>query len=205
VEASFLDGSEEVTRLQLVRPRARRGPVRRDEVFEQPRDVAPISIPRVPDQADAAVRPEDAVQLRYRLVVAEPVECLADRDCVDGAVAERDRFGGADQRLDARQHPPQLAEHLLAGLDRDDVRAARQQRTGELSGSRTEVEHRPPRPQVELVDEPRDSVGRILRPGPLVHVGHELEGAGVWMLQLSQGVDRSTPQRSRASFARAAV
>ena len=54
----------------------------------------------------------------------------------------------------------------------------------QLAGTGAEIEHCATRGQSELVRDPRDGVGRILRPRALVEVGHLFERPRVWVLQL---------------------
>src|SRR6266576_864895 len=49
----------------------------------------------VPEQGDVAGLAKNAKQLGYGFAVAKPVERLADCDCVDACVRQRDRFGRA--------------------------------------------------------------------------------------------------------------
>ena len=99
------------------------------------------------------------------------MERLRHRDGVDPAVRERDALGRPREHRDRRHAPLQLGAHLAQRLDRDDVRAARDEQPGQLPGARGEVEHGAARAQLELLDDARDRRGRIVGPPALVDVG----------------------------------
>ncbi len=59
----------------------------------EPRDPGNRRVADVPEEAEPATGPQDAVDLAKRLVSSEPVERLADGDGVHSVGAERDRLG----------------------------------------------------------------------------------------------------------------
>src|SRR5687767_15739519 len=95
-----------------------------------------LEISPVPEQRQAAARPEYASDLRHRLVGAEPVEGLRACDSVDAAVRERDRLCCAGKSLDTRHSPLELGAHRVDRLDGDDVRSERDELPRELSRAR---------------------------------------------------------------------
>ena len=97
----------------------------------------------VEDDPQASAGPEDAVDLGERLVTAEPVEGLADRDRIDARVVERDRLRGSRVRRHAGKRPLERGAHLGDGLDRDHGRPGADQQRGQLPGAGGEVEDDP--------------------------------------------------------------
>jgi hypothetical protein len=122
------------------------------------------------------------VDLGHRFVVAEPVERLADHDHIDPVVPKRDRFRTTVQRFRAWNRSLELAQHRLAGLDRDDVCTGGHEGSRQLPGPRAEVEDLSARTQVESLSKPLDRVARIIGSSALVQVGNELERTGLRML-----------------------
>ena len=124
------------------------------------------------------------MQLGQSLVVAEPVEGLADREGVDARIGKRDRLRRAENCLGLRDGPPELCEHRLPRLDGDHLRFRRNERTRQLAGSGAEIDYHSTVTEIELVGEPLDRLRRILRPRALVQVGNELERARIRMLKV---------------------
>src|SRR5207248_2055894 len=110
-----------------------------DDLRERGLERMPL-VPRVPDQREAAPGTQHTVDLAQGLVSAEPVKCLADGDRVDIAVRERDPFCSSSERGDARHLRLELRPHLADGLERDEVRAAREEQARELSGAGRQIE-----------------------------------------------------------------
>ena len=79
----------------------------------------------VPDERDTSARAQHAVDLAQRLVLPEPVERLADRHRVDGAIDERYALGCTGERRDLRNVLLELTPHLEHGLDGDQGGTAR--------------------------------------------------------------------------------
>ena len=75
---------------------------------------------------------------RHRRV--EPVEGLSDDDAVDCGVFHRNRDVATVEDVDGRQSLAQDLAHAGRRLDRRDLRAERNQLTGEYSGARPQVE-----------------------------------------------------------------
>ena len=115
------------------------------------------------------------MELGDRLLVAEPVEPLSDRDRVDAVLRQRNAFCGSAYCFDARNRLHQLGTHRVTGLDGDDVRTRLEQRARQLAGSGREIEHSPARPQVQLLGEPGDGCRWIARPRAFVEIRDELE------------------------------
>jgi hypothetical protein len=140
-------------------------------------------VPQVPDERDPPARSNDAVQLRQRLVRAEPVERLPDRRGVDRRVRERDRLGRARERFDVRQNPLEHAAHLVAGLDGDDLHAERQQPPRELARAGAEVEHPRSRAEAEPLGDPADRLVGVRGPAALVDLRDGLEAVTALLLR----------------------
>ena len=115
------------------------------------------------------------MELGQSLVVAEPVERLADRDAVDARVGQRDRLGRTEQRLGLGHGSAQLRQHLLAGLHGDHPCACGHERARQLAGAGAEVEHGSAGAKVELSDDPRDRLVWVFGPRALVEIGDQLE------------------------------
>ena len=75
----------------------------------------------IPAEAEAAARPQDAVDLRQRLLELEPVDARAGDDRIGDAVPEGDRLGRAFHALLAQL--AQDRQHPRVRLDRDDPHA----------------------------------------------------------------------------------
>ena len=75
------------------------------------------------------------MHLAQGLVRVEPVERLADGDRVHGAVGERDR-SAVPSSASTPGRLLELVPHLGIRLDRDDVRAARDEQARQLAGAR---------------------------------------------------------------------
>ena len=68
------------------------------------------------------------------------MERLADEDCVDRAVVERDRLGGAVERRRLGHDALEHGAHLGQRLDREHVRIAAHKLARQLAGAGGEVE-----------------------------------------------------------------
>ncbi len=134
-----------------------------------------VEVPAVPEQREAAARTEDAADLRYRLARPEPVERLCARDCVDATVSERDRLGGAGERLDFRDGALELGAHGVDRLDGDDAGSQRDELAGELARACGEVEHIAAGADAEPLRDPGHRVVRVARTRPLVDLGGRRE------------------------------
>src|SRR2546421_972457 len=132
-------------------------------------------VPRVPDQRETAPGTQHTVDLAQSLVSVEPVECLGDRDRVDIPVRERDPFCSSSERGDARHLRLQLRPHLADGLERDEVRAAREEQARELSGAGRQIQRRAPPAELEPGHDPGDRLGGVVGTAPLVDVGRSRE------------------------------
>ena len=102
---------------------------------------------------------------------AEPVERLARRSRRRRSVRERDRLGGAVERVDVGERREQLLAHLVDRLDGD--HAGR--RKGRARGSACRCRRRGrarsrPGSSREALDDPRDRLVGIARPAALVRV-----------------------------------
>ena len=140
----------------------------RDDVggpVEQPIEVGDPGhrpVAQVPDEPEHAARAQDARDLGARRPRLEPVERLRDEHRVGARIGERDRLGRARQRLDVREPGPERGAHLVVGLDRDDRRAALDDRLGQLPGSGREIDHLAAGRGLE---EPLDRGRRVARAG----------------------------------------
>ena len=121
--------------------------------------------PAVPHERERAAGAQHALDLGQRHRPVEPMEGLADGHDVGAVIGERHGLGraveGAGRRTDG-------GAHLGHGLDRDHLAAQRGQRAGELAAARGEIDHRAPGAQIELLRQPRDRLGRVLRARTLV-------------------------------------
>ena len=118
----------------------------------------------VPHESEHAARPQHARDLGHRALGLEPVPRLARDDRVDRVVLDGDVLGGAEDARHAGHGDLELLEHLLDGVDGDDVAVERDERLGELAGAGAEVEH-----AHGVADEPCDRLDRVAGSGLVVH------------------------------------
>ena len=83
---------------------------------------------------------------------------LAGDDGVDRAILDGDVLGRAEDAGHARHGDLELIEHLLDGIDGDDVTVELDERLGELAGAGAEVEY-----ARRVADEPFDRRGGVAR------------------------------------------
>ena len=138
------------------------------------RDPVDALVANVPHDAQPAVRPKNAMDLRQSFVVLEPVERLGDDDGGNRMVFERHLFGRPVDRAHVRQRGNQLRAHTFDRLDRDDVETPRDQCARHLPRPGGKVDHGI-RTGVQTIDQPMDRRVRIAGPRALVHVGGSVE------------------------------
>jgi hypothetical protein len=153
--------------------------------FGAPRRGAVVLYPVVPEQGEAAARPDHAGELGDRARRVEPVEGVGADDGVQRRVREREHLGGGVDRLDARKLRPQAPAQTAERLHRDDVEARREQRTGQLARARADVGDAGATREPEALRDSRDHFGRVAGAAELVllrHVGEagdeRMEGHG---------------------------
>src|SRR5581483_927340 len=119
------------------------GAAQRGEELLHPALHRVAEVAHVPEEREATVGPQHAVELRQRTLVVEPVERLRDRHDVDARVRERQLLRRPVERLDALE----LRPHLRNRLDREHARARTGQEPRQLPRAGSDVGDRPPRPE----------------------------------------------------------
>ena len=133
-------------------------------------------VAHVPDQRDAAARPEDALQLGQGAIGIEPVERLRRRDGVGGPVVERDRLRRPLDDLgvdDALEDLPHLGDRL----DARHAQTARDELPRELARAGSDVDDVRARLELEHLDDVVERGRRVVGARLLVHLGRRLEAA----------------------------
>ena len=89
------------------------------------------------------------------------MECLGAEDGVDGVRVERDCLRAAREGLGLRNNLFEHLAHHVVRLDRDDLREAGHEVTGQLAGAGAEIEHGRINRQLEFA---HHEVDQLLRP-----------------------------------------
>ncbi len=110
----------------------------------------------------------DARELGDRAVVVEPVERLRDGHRVERGVAERELLGGAREHRDAGNRCAEEVAHARHRFGGDEVGSRRHEQSRSLPVPAARSTTRVPGPDAQVLDEPRDRVGRVRRPRRLV-------------------------------------
>ena len=105
----------------------------------------------------------------------EPVKRRGGGDRVHRAVVDREGFGGSIERASIGHDPLEHRAHRGNGLDRDHGGAAGYQLAGQFPRAGGDVQHRPSRPELQLLPQPSHGLGRVAGPPALVRVGSLLE------------------------------
>ena len=149
-------------------------PLRLDQLRDLPLQVVGL-VAGVPDQPEAAARPQHAGDLVERVVSREPVEGLGDGHGVRGLVRQRHALGEAGQRASRGHCPLELRPHLVNGLDGEDRRTRRDEHPRQLAGAGGEIDRGRAWSETELLREPVDGSVRVVGPGALVARGRRAE------------------------------
>ena len=126
----------------------------------------------IPEQADAPTGAEHRCRLGRPPQWIDPVPGLAGGQQVEAAGARLPRFDGA--RLDHYAAAAGDLCHAGIGLEADHGAAPGHEETGGDPRPATHIEHGPGPTGQQCVDQ----LDRILRPDPVVLLGHFAEGAG---------------------------
>ncbi len=148
-----------------------------------------LAVGLVEEDRERPARPQHARDLAHGVVVAEPVERLADEDRVDGVVLERNLRRRSGERLRLRHDLLEHGAHPCEGLDGDHALEAAHKLARELARAGREVEH----DGVGLHRHRTERRLRIAGPPSFVRVCRALERAG----ELAH-----TPARRKARLSR---